>query len=151
MAKREIGMWNSEAGYFQLLLAEDDERQRADILSNFPTGTRIVPLKPGEDYQYEDGRWVQRQHTLALNQIEREVNALLNRVAQSKGYDSPTTFLSYLGSTIDSWRIEAEQFVAWRDQLLVFAFALINEQTKMTLDDFLSAAPQPPWPLTQES
>lgn len=49
----EHGYYHSEMGYWQTISDPD-----ADTLAGYPAGTISVPLKPGADYDWQDGAWV---------------------------------------------------------------------------------------------
>lgn len=51
-----------------------------------------------------------------------EIQSLIDRKATERQYDSGATLASYVNSTIPEWAVEAQAFVAWRDQ--VWAYAL---------------------------
>jgi len=49
--------------------------------------------------------------------IDRKVNDLLLSTAQSRGYSSVNSIISYAVSSNAQWKYEADAFVAWRDQV----------------------------------
>ena len=49
----EHGFFHPERGYWQTT-----GEPSAEILATYPAGTVEVPLKPGADYEWQDGAWV---------------------------------------------------------------------------------------------
>lgn len=49
----EHGFYHPLRGYWQTISEPD-----AETLAGYPEGTISVPLKPGEDYDWQDGAWV---------------------------------------------------------------------------------------------
>lgn len=49
----EHGFYHPERGYWQAIGGEPD-----DLLPTYPEGTIEVPIKPGADYEWQDGAWV---------------------------------------------------------------------------------------------
>lgn len=49
----EHGFYHPERGYWQAIGGDPE-----DLLSTYPEGTVQVPVKPGADYDWQDGAWV---------------------------------------------------------------------------------------------
>lgn len=49
----ELGFFHPDRGYWQAIAGNPD-----DLLPSYPEGTIQVPLKPGADYEWQDGTWV---------------------------------------------------------------------------------------------
>lgn len=49
----ELGFFHQDRGYWQALAGDPE-----DLLPTYPEGTVQVPLKPGVDYEWQDGAWV---------------------------------------------------------------------------------------------
>lgn len=49
----EKGFYHSDIGYWQTVSEPSQE-----ILDNYPEGTVEVPLKPGDDYEWKNKKWV---------------------------------------------------------------------------------------------
>lgn len=49
----EHGFYHPERGYWQAI-----DGDAAALLATYPEGTVEVPLKPGADYEWQDGAWV---------------------------------------------------------------------------------------------
>lgn len=49
----DAGFYHPELGYWQSTGGDP-----ADLLLTYPEGTVQVPLKPGADYEWQDGEWV---------------------------------------------------------------------------------------------
>ena len=50
----ELGFFHADRGYWQAL-----DGDPAKLLDGYPDGTIAVPLKPGADYDWQDGAWAQ--------------------------------------------------------------------------------------------
>jgi len=55
----EQGFYHPDRGYWQTT-----NEPAAHILASYPAGTIIVPLKPGDHYEWIDGEWVHFPPTL---------------------------------------------------------------------------------------
>lgn len=62
---------------------------------------------------------------LALDDYRRAVDAHIEAVAQSRGYNSAVALASYVNSTNPEWAAEAVAFVAWRDDVWGATFAAL--------------------------
>ncbi len=49
----EHGFFHPDLGYWQAIGGDAE-----DLLAGYPEGTEQVPLKPGSDYEWQDGAWV---------------------------------------------------------------------------------------------
>lgn len=49
----ELGFYHSDRGYWQAIDGDAET-----LLSTYPAGTVNVPLKPGADYEWQDGAWI---------------------------------------------------------------------------------------------
>lgn len=81
---------------------------------------------------------------------ERAVQDFLDETAQSRGYDSTYTCLSYLISTDEKWRREANAFNAWRDSVwrkchYVIAQVKAGQMEKPTISELLRMLPEIDW------
>lgn len=50
----ELGFYHPDRGYWQAIDGDPET-----LLVSYPEGTIQVPLKPGADYDWQDGEWVQ--------------------------------------------------------------------------------------------
>lgn len=87
---------------------------------------------------------------LHLNQVKEEVLVkiyiLLNNEAVKKGYKSELSMASYLNSTNEVWRLQATNFIQWRDSVwnycyLQFDLALTNQREIISADEFMLELP----------
>lgn len=76
---------------------------------------------------------------------------LIDTKAQERQYDSGATLASYVNSTVPEWSIEAQAFVAWRDQVWMHAMTELakveqGERDIPTVEDFIAELPAFEWP-----
>ena len=81
---------------------------------------------------------------------EIAVQDLLDKTAQSRGYDNTYTCLSYLQSTDETWRREANAFNEWRDSVwrechYVIAQVKAGQMEKPTISELLRMFPEIDW------
>jgi hypothetical protein len=57
----ELGFYHSDRGYWQALKGDAEK-----LLATYPEGTIEVPLKPGTDYEWQDGAWVHVEPPVAV-------------------------------------------------------------------------------------
>jgi len=50
----ELGFYHEDRGYWQAIAGDAET-----LLPTYPDGTIEVPLKPGADYDWQDGAWVE--------------------------------------------------------------------------------------------
>ena len=87
----------------------------------------------------------------AIAAYKAAFDAHLDAVAQERQYDNRLTIAGYLGSTHPQWATEAQAFVAWRDQALLYMFGQLasfdaGEITPPTIETFLAGIPPIAWP-----
>ena len=81
---------------------------------------------------------------------ENAVQAHLDATAQSRGYDDTYTCLSYLSSTDEVWRTEANIFNAWRDAVWRRCHEILNafmagEIPQPTIEEVIAMLPAIEW------
>jgi len=105
--------------------------------------TKIVPVEEGQPVNEHPG----------LDPVDvycLEIQALIDRKAQERQYDSGATLASYVNSTIEHWAAEAQAFVAWRDAVWLYALAELDKVQKgkrdqPSLEAFLAELPDFEW------
>jgi uncharacterized protein (UPF0297 family) len=82
--------------------------------------------------------------------IDRKVNNLLLSTAQTRGYSSVNSIISYVASGNIQWKAEADAFVAWRDQVwehVYIEYINIDAGGEIPNEDvFMATLPQIVWP-----
>lgn len=82
--------------------------------------------------------------------INSKVNALLLATAQSRGYSSVNSIISYAVSGNVQWKAEADAFAAWRDQVweqVYIEYMAIDAGGSIPDEDaFMATLPQIVWP-----
>lgn len=81
---------------------------------------------------------------------ENAVQAHLDAIAQTRGYDNTYTCLSYLNSTDETWKRESNAFNAWRDSVWRKAHEILNafmagEIKQPTVEEVISQLPPIDW------
>ena len=74
----------------------------------------------------------------------------VNAVARQKNYDNALSLASYVNSTNDDWKAQAETFIAWRDIVYVDALDVLDKvqagEEAPSVDDLISSFPVINWP-----
>jgi len=82
--------------------------------------------------------------------IDRKVNDLLLSTAQSRGYSSVNSIISYAVSSNIQWKAEADAFVAWRDKVwehVYIEYMAIDAGGDIPDEDaFMASLPKIIWP-----
>lgn len=103
--------------------------------------------------RYINGQVV--EHTpppaLTADDYRLEIQAMIDRKAQEKQYDSGATIASYVNSTIEQWATEAQAFVVWRDAVWLHALTELDkvqngEREQPSVEEFLAELPEFEWP-----
>jgi stage V sporulation protein SpoVS len=79
--------------------------------------------------------------------IDQHVEA----TAQARGYNSAAHIAGYATSTVTDWQAEAQAFVAWRDDVWLTAFAILDDVQSGARDvpgeaDLIAELPVITWP-----
>ncbi len=87
---------------------------------------------------------------LFKNNIDIKVAKLLNETAKNRGYSDSQSVLSYLLSSNAQWKLEAETFSNWRDQIwehVYIEYMSIDVGGSIPDEDqFIATLPQIVWP-----
>jgi hypothetical protein len=74
----------------------------------------------------------------------------VNRKAREKQNDSAISIATYVSSTNEQWKGEADAFVAWRDSVYMYALGVLsdvqNGGVAPSEAEFLAALPEMVWP-----
>lgn len=86
----------------------------------------------------------------SIDAFRLEIQSTIDRKAQEKQYDSGATMASYVNSTIPEWATEAQQFVAWRDNIWKYTYEQLDAvqngaREQPTIEDFLTELPVLNW------
>jgi hypothetical protein len=81
---------------------------------------------------------------------ENAVQEHLNKVAQERGYDNTYTCMSYLNSTNEVWKREANAFNVWRDSVWTKCHEILNavmsgQIEQPSVDEVISQMPIIEW------
>lgn len=110
-------------------------------------------LKIADDIKSFDGEKmiVQWQYRLPNEQeYANEIQKYVDNIARSKQYNDAISLSSYVNSTNQLWKQEAEIFTAWRDSVWVFVFNKMDEvkqgiSEQPTLEELIASLPQITW------
>ena len=83
-------------------------------------------------------------------QIINAVQERLDNEAKTKGYDNGFACASYASSTVETFKNEADAFIAWRDACWVKCYSLLEQYQsglieRPTVDDVLNKLPNMEW------
>lgn len=86
-----------------------------------------------------------------FKEAEKLLSDYIDTTAKSKGYDNTLSITSYVSSTNELWKAEAETFISWRDSVLAWAYSnFVDIQAGIkpipTLEELKEAIPQIIWP-----
>lgn len=92
-------------------------------------------INPTEQILKEAGyEWIepifQKSEAQVIKEYENAVQMHLDSTAKLKGYDNTYTCLSYLNSTDETWKREANAFNKWRDQVWRSCHEILNKFKK---------------------
>lgn len=79
------------------------------------------------------------------------IRAHVEAVARARQYDNAHSLASYVTSSVPTWAAEAQAFVAWRDQVWVYAYQQLaavqsGARAQPTPAEFVSELPAITWP-----
>jgi hypothetical protein len=86
-----------------------------------------------------------------LAEFTAAIDAHVESTARAKQYNSAAHLASYVASTVPTWAAEAEAFVAWRDQVWLFALAELaaiqaGDKPVPTIAVLVASLPEIEWP-----
>lgn len=118
----------------------------ADLAARANAGGKILVPDGNGSYRLETPPLPQ----LTVEDYEREVDRYLLRTANEKGYDNAYTCLSYLNSTNQKWKHEAEVFNSFRDSVWVKCHEILDGVTEgrinqPTISEVIAALPVIEW------
>jgi hypothetical protein len=108
----------------------------------------------GDLYDAETGEFTRPEPEQPLpSEIDYQIaiEKYVDAVASEKRYGGAVAIATYINSTVDVWRNEAKTFVAWRDNVYVYAFeelqkVMNGERQQPSVEDFLAELPSITWP-----
>lgn len=79
------------------------------------------------------------------------IQAHVDQVAASRGYNDGVHLASYTASTVPAWASEAAAFVAWRDAVWAYAYAQLaavqdEDRAQPTVAGLVAELPAMTWP-----
>jgi hypothetical protein len=83
--------------------------------------------------------------------FEGAIQAVVDAKPRERTFRDGVTLASYVASTNEAWAAQAQTFVAWRDQVWLYAYGELakvtaGERTQPTIEEFLAELPALTWP-----
>ncbi len=82
--------------------------------------------------------------------ITAAIDGHVEQTAKSRGYNGAAHLASYAASTVATWQAEAVAFTAWRDQVWLAAYAMLDSALTAgeapMVADVLAGLPVIAWP-----
>lgn len=97
----------------------------------------------------------EHQRAIEINALSLElavtIQYLIDQTAKAKQYENAVSCASYASSTIETWKLEADTFIAWRDSVWAYAYEQLaiysgNEEPLPNVEQFMASLPQIQWP-----
>ena len=113
------------------------------------------PDETNRDWKYVDGVFTPPAPIVLtdaekLRIYQNAVSDHVNDVARQRGYDNGVSAASYISSSVEKWKTEAELFVIWRDEVYTQALTVLdavqNGQDAPTVDDLIASFSVMQWP-----
>lgn len=122
-----------------------------------PTNSTLIPPPEGEYPVWNGSAWELMDAPAVPppptnDQITAGVQDHIDQTAQSKGYANGVALVTYVPSTVDLWRAEADAFVPWRDSVWTYTYETLAKidagelPPPTTVDEFISWLPPIVWP-----
>lgn len=98
-----------------------------------------------------EAAWPNAQLKISINQYTKAIDNMLDDVAIEKSYKGQSSIVSYINSTNDAWKAEALVYIAWRDNVWIEAYAIMQEVQEgqypsPSIEEFLLNLPKIVWP-----
>lgn len=95
--------------------------------------------------------WTPSPPVPAVEDYQRAIQAMVDDTARSQLFNDGVTMASYVSSTVEPWAVQAQAFVAWRDNVWQYAYSELSkvqagEREQPTIDAFLLELPEIVWP-----
>lgn len=107
-----------------------------------PTDEELIDLMSQYESQFESDS-IKKEAKYAIMDH-------LDKIAQSKDYNSSLSCSSFSNSTVSQWKNEASIFIEWRDAVWSYAFQQFDliqqkQRTIPTIDEFIQELPVIDW------
>lgn len=116
-------------------------------------GYRVV----ANGYTLDDGKWVRKWRiepiVYTVEDYDRAMEDYIYSVRVERGYTTREPS-DYINSAVPRWRQDAEDYIAFRDAVMVYARTIINEYSATgnapSLEKFKAGFPKIVWSYTDE-
>lgn len=112
-----------------------------------------VPNNVFPGYYQTDTGWVKELPPTppSIDDFSAAVQIQIDLAAQSRGYGDGFALSTYINSTLPQWAQEAEVFIAWRDQVWLYAYAELykvqqGQRPIPTINELIAELPTINWP-----
>lgn len=125
----------------------DDAWQPPDGLSRGAPGGEIGDTWNGTAYT----RLQEPEPQLTADDFASAIQNHVDATAKSKGYADGIALAGYSTSTIPAWSAEAQTFIAWRDQVWLYAYTELakvqgGQREVPTIAELIGELPTITWP-----
>lgn len=91
------------------------------------------------------------QGLVTIDDYSRAIQRHIDTTARARQYNDGNACVSYISSTNETWAAEAQAFVAWRDDVWVYAFTELDkvqngQREQPTVEDLIAELPVISWP-----
>lgn len=122
-----------------LIWVDCEENTKTGWLYNPDTG-EIAPEPEPEKTQEQ-----------LIEEYKEGIQAHIDATALSRAYKNGLSCTSYLNSSVDLWKSEAQTFILWRDSVWSYVLGELNklqngERPVIPFDEFLKELPTIGWP-----
>lgn len=95
-------------------------------------------------------RAAELEQASAVLDYQRAIEAYVDSIAQARNYTNGISLAGYVNSTISQWASEAAEFIAWRDDVWLYAYTELDKvqnglRPQPTVAEFLAELPVAPW------
>lgn len=103
-----------------------------------------------DEYNQRQADWEASKNERLYEQYSEALQLHIDAAVKAKDYNDGFACASYANSTNETWKQEAQDFIAWRDSCWQYAIDVQNDVESgtiepPTLEDFINAAPNLNW------
>lgn len=123
----------------EVLVPDDADNRHRQMIAAWEAAGNVIPAHV--------------QPEPAIADYRAAIQAMVDRTAQDRLYDSGNSLASYANSTNPRWAAEAQAFIAWRDSVWAFAYDELarveaGQSPQPTVEQIISELAPIRWPVT---
>jgi hypothetical protein len=125
--------WTQEAIPHDVLCYYADGLQYRTVKSDYAVGNGEVLFEQTptiEELEKAFSTYTQATEKQIRQQLTAFVQGIIDTKAQEKNYDNGISCASYVMSTNDTFKDEAQKFIAWRDSVWSLGYAILDKAVK---------------------